>query len=136
MALIAPLTLKADDDMPIPVDQLPVAAKDFVKQYFPDKTIIYAEKEAKFVGVEYQARLSDGAKIKFNGDGSWDKVDCKFYAVPAALVPEVIATYVQTNYPGVMITTIDKELYGYEIEINNGLDLKFSPTGQLLGIDD
>ncbi len=35
-----------------------------------------------------------------------------------------------------MITKIDKELYGYEIEINNGLELKFSPTGQLLGIDD
>ena len=63
-------------------------------------------------------------------------MDCKYYAVPAALVPEVIATYVQTKYPGVMITKIDKELYGYEIEINNGLDLKFSPTGQLLGIDD
>ena len=38
LALIAPVTLKADDDMPIPVDQLPAAAKDFVKQYFPDKT--------------------------------------------------------------------------------------------------
>ena len=136
MALIAPLTLKADDDIPIPVDQLPAASKEFVKQYFADKTIVYAEKEMKYAGVEYQARLSDGAKINFNGDGSLDKVDCKYYAVPAALVPEVIATYVQTNYPGVMITKIDKELYGYEIEINNGLDLKFSPTGQLLGIDD
>lgn len=136
MALIAPLTLKADDDMPIPVDQLPAAAKEFVKQFFPDKTIVYAEKEIKFVGVEYQARLSDGAKINFNGDGSWDKVDCKFYAVPAALVPEVIATYVQAHYPGVMITKIDKELFGYDIEINNGLELKFAPNGTLLGIDD
>ncbi|MBO7511202.1 MAG: hypothetical protein J6T35_08465, partial [Bacteroidales bacterium] len=54
MVLIAPLTLKADDDMPIPVDQLPAAAKEFVKQFFPDKTIVYAEKESKFVGVEYQ----------------------------------------------------------------------------------
>lgn len=136
MAIIAPVTLKADDDMPIPVDQLPAAAKEFVKQYFPDKTIIYAEKEMKFSGVEYQARLSDGAKINFNGDGSWDKVDCKFYAVPAALVPETIATYVQVHYPGVMITKIDKELYGYDIEINNGLDLKFAANGTLIGIDD
>lgn len=135
-ACIAPTVLKADDDMPIPVDQLPAAAKTFVQQFFADKTIVFAEVEMKMTGREYEARLSDGTKITFNADGVWDKVDCKYQAVPAGLVPQVLAAYVQANYPGTMIVKIDKELYGYELEISNGLDLKFSPDGKLLGIDD
>ena len=35
-----------------------------------------------------------------------------------------------------MITKIDKEPFGYDIEINNGLELKFAANGTLLGIDD
>lgn len=131
----APVALRADD-MPIPVDQLPQAAKTFVQQFFADKTIVSAEVEMKLIGKEYEARLSDGTKITFNGEGVWDKVDCKYQAVPAELVPQVLAAYVQANYPGTMIVKIDKELYGYELEISNGLDLKFSPDGKLLGIDD
>ena len=74
--------------------------------------------------------------MEFDGNGNWDKVDCKYKAVPAALVPDVIAKYVSANYAGALVTKIDKELYGYEIELNNGLDLKFSTNGQLLEIDD
>lgn len=135
-AFIAPAVLRADNDKPIPVDQLPAAAKTFVQQFFADKTIVFAEVEMNITGKEYEARLSDGTKITFNAEGVWDKVDCKYLAVPASLVPEVLAAYVQAHYPGTMIVKIDKELYGYELEISNGLDLKFSPDGKLLGIDD
>ena len=135
-AFIAPVILKADDDMPIPVDQLPAAAKTFVQQFFADKTIVFAEVEMKLMGKEYEARLSDGTKITFNSNGVWDKVDCKYQAVPAGLVPQALTAYVQANYPGTMIVKIDKKLYGYELEISNGLDLKFTPDGKLLGIDD
>ncbi|MBP5398222.1 MAG: PepSY-like domain-containing protein [Bacteroidales bacterium] len=133
-ALLAPLSLSAND-MPIPVDQLPAAAQTFVTKTFPGKTIVYAEKDLDYV-VEYEARLSDGTKVKFTEAGDWKKVDCNYQAVPAALVPEVIATYVTTNYPGTMIVEIKKAVYGYEVKITNGLELKFNPTGTLLGIDD
>ena len=35
-----------------------------------------------------------------------------------------------------MIVQVDKEMYGWDIELNNDLELKFSKDGQLLGIDD
>lgn len=134
VAFLAPA--KADNDRPISPDQLPAAAKTFLQQTFPDNPVAYAEIEQGFAKTKYEVRLGDGTKVEFNGSGEWDKVDCKYKAVPAALVPDVIAQYVQANYPGALITKIDKELYGWEIELNNGLDLKFSAGGKLLEIDD
>ena len=57
-------------------------------------------------------------------------------AVPQVLVPEAIAAYVQATFPNNVITKIDKERYGYEIELSNDMDLKFNKKGNLIGIDD
>ena len=124
------------DDRIIPVEQLPAAAKTFVKQTFPKATISYASKDAEFSGTKYEARLADGTEIDFDSKGNWDKVDCYMQAVPASLIPAAIAQYVKANHPGALITKIDKERYGYEIELSNDLELKFNKKGQLFAIDD
>ncbi|MBQ2332694.1 MAG: PepSY-like domain-containing protein, partial [Prevotella sp.] len=93
MALVCLLMQSATclaDGRPIPVEQLPKAAKDFVAKYFPGQNIIYAEKEYG----KYEARFNNGMEIEFDKKGNWDKVDCKTTAVPAALIPEAIAQYV------------------------------------------
>ena len=69
------------------------------------------------------------------GDGEWDKVDCYMLPVPAALVPETIKQYVKANFPDAVINKIDKERYGYEIELSNNLELKFNKQGMLMQID-
>jgi hypothetical protein len=56
--------------------------------------------------------------------------------VPAVLVPQLIATYVSTNFPGEIIVKIDKERHGYDVELSNDLDLKFNKKGMLIGMDD
>ncbi len=120
------------EDKPIPVEQLPEAAKTFVKKHFKDKKIAYAEKD----GFAYECRLDDGTKIEFTRRGNWDKVECNPQtAVPAALVPKAIQKYVKNNYGKEIITKIDKERYGYEIELSNDLDLKFNKNGAFIGID-
>ena len=135
MALVCLLMQSATclaDGRPIPVEQLPKAAKDFVAKYFPGQNIIYAEKEYG----KYEARFNNGTEIEFDKKGNWDKVDCKTTAVPAALIPEAIVQYVQANFAGAVITKIDKERYGYEIELSNDIDLKFNKQGALIGMDD
>lgn len=124
------------DDKIIPVEQLPATAKVFVKTHFANTTISYATKDFEFKGAKYEAKLADGTEIDFDKNGNWEKVDCNMQAVPAALIPATISQYVKANYPNVMITKIDKERYGYEIELSNDLDLKFNKKGQLIGIDD
>ena len=80
--------------------------------------------------------LNDGTEIDFDRNNQWDNVDCHTKAIPAALVPQAIANYVKTNYQALPITKIDKDAYGYEIELSNGMDLKFDTSGRFLGIDD
>ena len=134
VAFLAPV--KADNDRPIPPEQLPEAAKTFVQQYFPGNAIAYAEIEEGYMKVSYEARLQDGTKIDFFQNGEWDKVDCHYKAVPNAIVPEAIFKYVQNNFAGQAIVKIDKEHYGYEVELSNDMELKFNKEGALMYIDD
>lgn len=123
-------------DKIIPVTQLPAEAQTFIKTYFADKTVAYCKKDYEGMGYKYEVKFNDGTEVDFDKKGVWDKVDCKFAAVPAALVPEIIANYVTANYPGASIVKIDKERYGYEIELSNDLELKFDRNGNLFDIDD
>ena len=120
------------DDTPIPVEQLPEAAKTFVQANFKGQKIMYAEKDWN----TFECRLADGTKIEFTKKGAWKKIDRKNQALPEGIVPETIQEYVKANFEGCVITKIDKERYGYEIELSNDIDLKFNYQGVLIGMDD
>ena len=124
------------NDRVIPVNQLPQAAQKFVQATFPGHAISYATVDMDFGSKSYEVYLDNGIEIDFEHDGTWDKVDCKFSAVPADLIPASIAEYVKTHFPGTQIVKIDKEHRGYEVELSNDLDLQFSKNGKFLGIDD
>ena len=123
-------------DRIITVEQLPAAAKTFVNDTFSGHSISYAKVETDFLKKTYEVRLDNGTKIEFDKNGTFDKLDCGINAVPAKLIPATIANYVKTNYPKTKITKIDKERYGYEVELSNDLDLKFNHEGVLIDIDD
>ncbi|MBQ7441272.1 MAG: PepSY-like domain-containing protein [Prevotella sp.] len=52
------------------------------------------------------------------------------------MIPEVIKQYVNENFPESIITKIEKERYGYDIELSNDLELKFNKQGYILRMDD
>ena len=131
MCMIMSATTFASDRV-ITANQLPAAAETFINQTFPGASIMYAEIDDG----KYEVHLNDGTEINFDRKGNWDKVDCKLNAVPAHLIPATIASNVETQFSGTVITKIDKERYGYEIELSNGLDLKFNRQGMLSEIDD
>lgn len=111
---------------------LPQKALATLSTHFPaDVSLIKIEPN------EYEVILVDGTEITFYMNGEWDGVDvARGKEVPAALVPQAIKTYVAKNYAGQKIESIDKERTGYDVELSNGLDLKFNPQGQFIGIDD
>lgn len=138
MALVSLMMISVEskaNDKIIPVEKLPAAAKAFIKTHFPGVHITYAEKDG-YHAPTYEAWLVDGTEIDFDKHGNWDKVDCRMSAVPDAIVPAPIADYVLSNFPDCDIVKIDKERYGYEIELSNDLELKFNKQGHLLYIDD
>ena len=114
-------------DRIIPKEQLPAAAQTFIQKTFPGQTVSYAKIDSDGRKT-YEVRLSNGTEVEFDKNGTWDKVDCNHSAVPANLVP--------ASFPGATIVKIDKERYGYDIELSNDLELKFNKNGKMLRVDD
>ena len=103
MCMIMSATTFASDRV-ITANQLPATAQTFINQTFPGATIMYAEIDDG----KYEVHLNDGTEINFDRKGNWDKVDCKLKAVPAHLIPATIASNVETQFSGTVITKIDK----------------------------
>lgn len=122
-------------DMIVTYDQLPQGAKTFIATHFADSQVSYA----KLDDGKYEVRLADGTELDFTRAGEWDKVDCKYTAVPAtvlALVPGGITAYVNANFPNSQIVKVDKERFSIEVELDNDLDLVFGKKGNFIRIDD
>lgn len=124
------------NDRIIPSAQLPAEAQTFIQKTFPGQGIAYAKIDQDFGKTTYEVHLNNGVELEFDKAGTWDKVDCNYSAVPADLIPATIANYVKTHFAGASIVKIDKERYGYDVELSNDLELKFNKQGQLTKIDD
>lgn len=112
------------------------AITQFVTQHFPNATVQMMMPDEDDIDVV----LNDYTKIEFRLNNEWKKVDCEhsttFTAVPATLVPEQITAYVTSNFPGAIIKKLEKNFRGWEIELNNGLELKFNSNFKVMEIDD
>ena len=127
--------VKADNDVPITVSELPAAAQTFITTHFKDKNVALAKKETGFFELSYDVIFTDGSKLEFDRSGNWKEVNCKYSSVPAAVVPQQIANYVKTNYPGVAVLQIEKDDREYEVKLANRVELTFNLQFQLLDID-
>lgn len=128
-------TAMADDDRPIEFNQLPKTAQATVKKHFASSEVLYSTQDG-LVFKTYDVVFANGDKIEFDSSGNWKDVDMMSGAVPSAFVPVQIQNYVKKSYPGSKITKIDRDSRDYEIELSNGLDLKFNKQFKLIEIDD
>lgn len=112
------------------------AITQFVEQHFPNATVQTVLPDDDDIDVI----LSDFTKIEFRLNYEWKKVDCEHStanpAVPATLIPELITAYVTANYPNAIINKLDKKVLGWEIELNNGLEINFNNNFKVTKIDD
>lgn len=112
------------------------AITQFVTQHFPNATVQMVMPDDDDIDVV----LNDYTKIEFRRNNEWKKVDCEhsttFTAVPATLVPEQITAYVTANFPNTIIKKLEKNFRSWEIELNNGLELKFNNSFKIMEIDD
>ena len=129
------VTAMADDDKPIEFSQLPQAAQTTVKKVFPSHQIAFTTQEG-ILSKTYEVHFSNGDKIEFDSKGNWDNVSMKSGPVPATFIPAAIDKFVKAKYPNTFIKKIDKDRRDTEIELSNGLDLKFNKNYKLIEIDD
>lgn len=142
IALLAVLILTAGsmaarDKIYRDASPLPAAAKTMLKTYFPKNTVNQVKVDKNLLGgADYEVILNDGTEIEFNKDGEWQDIDCGHRSVPSKLILAPIRNYVAKNYKGAGIVKIDKDRNDYEIELTNGIELKFDRAGKFLRIDD
>ena len=87
----------ADDDKPIQVNQLPQTAQTFIKTHFPDNKVAMAKMETDWFDKSYDVIFTNGDKLEFDKKGIWTEVNCKYSAVPVAVVPDAIKTVSYTH---------------------------------------
>ena len=130
------LLMTGCSDKPVVPAQLPTEITTFIQQNFPGQTISFATKDLEITGWQYDVVLADGTQIDFDTDMMWDKIQCTMgNPVPTALIPAPIATHLRTNFPDALVLKIDKDNNGYEVELANGLELKFNQQGALMELD-
>lgn len=126
------MPVMSDNDRVITFDQLPAPAQAMLKQHFGDKVPLVITADRSDFNVMYQS----GEKVGFDKKGNWREIECKRSSVPEALVPEQIKAAVKKSFPGTTIQKIDRDRRGYDVELDNGLDLEFNKKFQMVEIDD
>lgn len=131
------VTVKADNERPIQVNQLPQTAQTFIKQNFADQKVAIVLQETDFLTKVYEVVFSNGYRVEFDSDGNWKELECKFGEVPAAAVPTFIQNYVKENYPDAKIwkLELDKRDKEYDVKLSTRWEMKFNLKGQLIDLE-
>lgn len=133
-AAAAPATTLADK--PIAVGKLPAAAQQFIRTHFASSEVLYAEVDDGLFDNDYTVVFADGVTVEFAGNGEWKEVETRRGEVPAAIVPQAIREQVGRQFPAARIERIDRGRRGFDVDLNNGLELKFDRHFNLVEIDD
>ena len=127
---------KADNDKPISWNELPQKSLEFIKKYFPKNEVSFAKMENEIWDKTYEVVFTNGEKIEFNNKGEWKEIDCKLSSIPDALIPAAIKKHITEQFSQNKVVEIERDSKGYEIKLDNKLELKYTPTFQLKEIDD
>lgn len=127
----------ADKDMPIQFDQLPSNAQAFITQHYNSANISFAKVDVDIFEKSYDVVFTDGVKIEFDHKGVWDEISCpRSQKLSDKLFPQEILEVINKNYSKWNIIGFERKRFGWEITLNNGLELFFNKEYHLVGIDD
>lgn len=116
--------------------EMPLQAQRLIEAHFSKADVSLVMMDRELLRTEYEVRLNDGTKVEFDGDGELTKIDCGAKAVPEALIPEAVRSYVAASFPNTFVTEWGKDDRGWKAELSNGLDLEFNSKYEFLRIDD
>lgn len=129
-------SVSARDTYSRDITVLTPAAQTLIKNNFKAKVShIKIDKDFGKIS-EYDVVLTDGAEITFDKNGNWKEVEVKKNgSVPDAFVPAQIKSYIKQNQKNSAVIGIEKNRSGYEVELANGVEMKFNTEGKFLRYD-
>lgn len=117
--------------------QLPVAARQFINTHFSGVGISHIKIEKEFwEGNQYDVILTNGFDLDFDKNGEWKEIDGHRNALPVTVIPEKMAVYLNKNFPGFSVISIEKGREGYEVKLSDGRELKFNREQLFIGYED
>jgi uncharacterized membrane protein YkoI len=131
----------ADDEEKVPLDKLPKAVVDAVKEKFPRAELVSAEKEKEDGKTVYEVALKDGKhkrEVTLTPEGKIVSVETE---IEAGDLPKAVAEALEARYPKAEIKKAeeiskDDKITKYEMLIvtadKKKLEVSFDPTGKFL----
>lgn len=115
---------------------LPDTAKEVISQNFKSP-VSHIRIGREFGRIrEYDVVLKDGSEIYFDKRGVWKEIEVgEASAVPTALVPHPIQSYVKDHHK-TRVVGIEKTNSGFDVELSNGQEIKFTEKGKFIRYDD
>lgn len=121
-------------EVPVVRAEIPSEARHFLSDHFKSP-FHHAIKDIERNTITYEVVLNDNTEIEFDSGGNWKEVDGKGKAIPYTFIQKQIIDYVKSEYPKEIITKIEVEPDKYEVELSNGLDLRFNAMGAFIKLD-
>ncbi len=125
-------------------EDLPSNIQAYLSAYFPDIDIKEALRHNHQGSISYSIVLVDGVQLLFtlNGmllaldrDGQDASVDRDGSEILAVNLPTDILKFIVENFPDTIILFAEEEETGYEIYLNNGLELHFDIDGNFISAE-
>ncbi len=137
MVTICSSRASADDHVTRNASVLPRKAIQFINKNFSSQVqLVEIDKDGSRVD-SYEVRLANGTEIDFDRQGRWKKIDASRNSrIPDKLIPRAIATYINRHHQTAKIVGIERNSRGYEVELDNGIDIKFNSAGRFVRYDD
>lgn len=75
MAIVAVQFAFAGDVITKDINQLPLAARNFINQHFTSPQVSHIKIDSEIMSKKYEVQLTDGTEIDFDSKGNWTEVD-------------------------------------------------------------
>lgn len=120
----------------IPIEELPQNAQTFIDITFPDIKISQILQNTELFEDDFKVFFENGTKIEFKSNGNWSDIECTTTKIPLSAMPARINKYLSEKHPQTDVIKIDRNTKEYELELRNGLELKFNNNGEFKHYED
>ncbi len=111
-----------DDNSDLNVESLPLSARQFLKDNFPDITCSSVKRGDKNEEAIYKIQLSNGVSIDFNESGYWLKIKSETQ-LPELLLQNISPgsmSKIRAELPDITFLSIEQVIYGYQLRTETG----------------
>ena len=113
-------------------EDIPANIREYVTQEYPDFSIVKADQYDD----GYEIYLSNGLELNFALNGQFLSVGEGYVPVAIVDLPRSVSNYIAQNYDGISITRAQRDDDGFEVFLEDGLELNFNRNGRFLYADD